>query len=368
MAATISDTDRVALIEEMSEICRRAELLALLKRGRVVSLWRFTPRRLTRIAASSVPRCAPSRSHHRRRSARRGRVRPAAGAQHVAPRQWDDYPCASADQLLRRLAHYGVDFRTRGLSTWKCPRDDRVRDQYGRARSAPPMRRRGIDCHDRSGVRLRFTGRIRVTVTVGLQVAGTCEGEDRCLRHRQEETRHPRWERCAAPVGAIERTLYYQVFSANAALHSAAPFPEVTTTSGRSQETRLTRSVGGSRRSPRVRSSYAPGAHLIHRSRSARRALPIAQDEEAVDADAANGRTNAPEAAGNLAQNARFPRASTAIPLSSEEKNAEDYADACSDLAFQVSADRRARRSSTMPRSSRTVAGAHQRARRQAHC
>jgi hypothetical protein len=47
------------------------------------------------------------------------------------------------------------------------------------------------------------------------------------------ETRHPRWERCAAPFGAIERTLYYQVFSTNAALHSATPFDRVTTRYGR---------------------------------------------------------------------------------------------------------------------------------------
>ena len=45
----------------------------------------------------------------------------------------------------------------------------------------------GIDCEDGSGIRLPFSGRIRVTksVAVRIQVAGTCEGEDRCLRHRQ---------------------------------------------------------------------------------------------------------------------------------------------------------------------------------------
>jgi hypothetical protein len=39
------------------------------------------------------------------------------------------------------------------------------------------------------------------------------------------ETRHPRWERCAAPMGAGARPVCFQVFSGIAALGSAAPFP-----------------------------------------------------------------------------------------------------------------------------------------------
>jgi hypothetical protein len=52
----------------------------------------------------------------------------------------------------------------------------------------------GIDCDDGSGVRLPFSGRIRVTnvVTVRSQVAGTCESEERCLRHRQSGDTTPR--------------------------------------------------------------------------------------------------------------------------------------------------------------------------------
>ena len=48
----------------------------------------------------------------------------------------------------------------------------------------------------------------------------------------KHETRHPRWERCAAPFGAIERTLWFEVFSANAALLSAARFDGVTASYG----------------------------------------------------------------------------------------------------------------------------------------
>ena len=48
--------------------------------------------------------------------------------------------------------------------TWKRPRGDRVRDQYEERRREHHRRDiRDIDCDDGSGVRLPFTGRIRVT-------------------------------------------------------------------------------------------------------------------------------------------------------------------------------------------------------------
>lgn len=161
--------------------------------------------RLPRIAASSVPRrgavpIAPSSVKCAVRS-----IRPAAGTHHRAPRQHDAYPCASAEADLTPLAHDYVDSGTAGLSPGSVPRGDRVRDQYGATAPSLSMRRRGIDCDDGSGVRLLFTVRIRVTksVAVRLQIAATCESEDRCLRHRQSETRHPRWERCRAPISAL---------------------------------------------------------------------------------------------------------------------------------------------------------------------
>ena len=66
-----------------------------------------------------------------------------------------------------------------------------------------------------------------------IQVARTCEGEERCLRHRQSETRHPRGERCAALWSALERPVCFQWFSRILAPQNAAPFYEVTTTCGR---------------------------------------------------------------------------------------------------------------------------------------
>ena len=56
----------------------------------------------------------------------------------------------------------------------------------------------GIDCGDGSGVRLPFSGRIQVMKqdTIRVQVAGTCEGEERRLRHRHYGDTSP-------PLGAL---------------------------------------------------------------------------------------------------------------------------------------------------------------------
>ena len=92
--------------------------MCTLKRGRVVPLLAASPR----AACHELPALlragagAPSRSHHRRYSAQCGTNRCAAGTQRRAPRQYDDYPCASVEAVLTRLAHYCVDSRTRGLS------------------------------------------------------------------------------------------------------------------------------------------------------------------------------------------------------------------------------------------------------------
>lgn len=124
----------------------------------------FAPRRLSRIAGTPPCRAgAPSRSHHRRYSAQCGNIRCAAGTQRRAPRQYDDYPRASVEEVLTRLAHYCVDSRTRGLSHGS------VREVIAFAINMEQRRRHhrgdvdGIDCDDGSGVRLPFTGRIGVT-------------------------------------------------------------------------------------------------------------------------------------------------------------------------------------------------------------
>src|SRR5438132_1344182 len=111
----------------------------------------------------------------------------------------------SAEQVLTRLAHdYGL--RDGWAVTWKRPRGDRVAIVMGNGASAPSMRRRGIDCDDGSGVRLPFTVRIGVTKSLTARLKGR-----RNVRRRRtmpaasavSETRHPRWERCIALIGAI---------------------------------------------------------------------------------------------------------------------------------------------------------------------
>jgi len=115
-------------------------------------------------------------------------------------------PCNSAEQALTRLAHYCVDSGTAGLS-------------HGSLREAIAfainMRNAAVSTIDAT-----FVTSIAKTAaaygsaqrphpgdevgTVWVQDAGTCEGEDRCLRHRQGK-RHatPGWGRCIAPISAI---------------------------------------------------------------------------------------------------------------------------------------------------------------------
>jgi hypothetical protein len=57
-------------------------------------------------------------------------------------------------------------------------------------------------------------------------------------RHRQGETRHPRWERCRALWSALERPVCCQVFSRILALQSAAAFHGVTTGDDHVRESR----------------------------------------------------------------------------------------------------------------------------------
>jgi hypothetical protein len=54
----------------------------------------------------------------------------------------------------------------------------------------------------------------------------------------RQETRHPRWERCAAPMSARERPVCFQAFSGISALASAAFFYGVTSSYGGTAEWR----------------------------------------------------------------------------------------------------------------------------------
>ena len=93
----------------LMRFCLKSRTMCTLKRGRVGPFGGLSRCRLSRISASSVPRCGavPIASSSVKQCAVRS-IRSAVGTQYRAPRQCDDYPCASAEQVLTRLAHYYV--------------------------------------------------------------------------------------------------------------------------------------------------------------------------------------------------------------------------------------------------------------------